>query len=90
MEGVSEEDTWQYLLDKKLANIQRAMASSIPRFDAVLKGERLTEVIAVTVSRAMVQDDASSKRSEVVDSLVGEKEAEDLAEAVVNLDRLLI
>lgn len=83
VEGVSEEDTWQYLLDKKLANIQRAMASSIPRFDAVLKGERLTEVIAVTVSRAMVQDDASSKRSEVVDSLVGEKEAEDLAEAVL-------
>ena len=57
VEGVSEEDTWQYLLDKKLANIQRAMASSVPRFDAVLKGERLTEVIAVTVSRAMVQDD---------------------------------
>ena len=38
VEGVSEEDTWQYLLDKKLASIQRAMASSIPRFDAVLKG----------------------------------------------------
>ena len=85
VEGVSEEDTWQYLLDKKLAGIQRALASSIPRFDAVLKGERLTEVIAVMVSRAMMQnddDDLAPKSSEFMDSLVGEKEAEDLAEAV--------
>ena len=84
VEGVSEEDTWQYLLDKKLASIQRAMASSIPRFDAVLKGERLTEVIAVMVSRAMVQydDDGTAGASKFVDSLVGEKEAEDLADAV--------
>ena len=47
LEGVSEQDTWQYALDIELDRVADALASSDPRYDATTSTERLTEVFAV-------------------------------------------
>ena len=62
VEGVSEEDTWQYLLDKKIAAVQRALASSVHRFDSILRGERLIEVVAVAIARKMNENETKNIR----------------------------
>ena len=46
LEGVSEQDTWQYALDIELDRVAKALSSSDTRYDATVPTERLTEVFA--------------------------------------------
>jgi len=46
LEGVSEQDTWQYALDIELDRVAKALSSSDDRYDATVPTERLTEIFA--------------------------------------------
>ena len=53
MEGVSEQDTWQYALDQQLDRVAHELEVSTDRYDATMPTERLTEVFAaVHIRRA--------------------------------------
>lgn len=65
LEGVSEQDTWQYALDVQLDRVATAFEASIDRYDATIPTERLVEVLAHAHMREVEQGDeyADGKQS---------------------------
>ena len=62
MEGVSEQDTWQYALDQQLDRVAHELEVSTDRYDATMPTERLTEVFAAVHIRACgLEEDEKSQ-----------------------------
>jgi len=60
LEGVSEQDTWQYALDVQLDRVATAFEASIDRYDATIPTERLVEVLAHAHMREVEQGDENA------------------------------
>jgi len=56
LEGVSEQDTWQFALDQQLDRVAMEFEVSDDRYDATVPTERLTEVFALVHVREVEKD----------------------------------
>ena len=56
LEGVSEQDTWQFALDQQLDRVAMEFEVSDERYDATVPTERLTEVFALVHVREVEKD----------------------------------
>ena len=60
MEGVSEQDTWQYALDQQLDRVAHELEVSKDQYDATMPTERLTEVFAAVHIRSCGSEDVEN------------------------------
>jgi len=60
MEGVSEQDTWQYALDQQLDRVAHELEVSNDHYDATMPTERLTEVFAAVHIRSCGLEDVEN------------------------------
>ena len=67
LEGVSEQDTWQYALDQQLDRVAHEFEVGDERYDATMPTERLMEVFALTHVREVetCDDDESPQRESI-------------------------